>query len=137
MQQFISECMTETGIFVVKMIQIQDYIKWIARFVCLNWGQIDILGKIINGHNSRFSIREPFMFKIQTYWIISVSIFEQYIFNIHWLWIKSAIARSRIKSYCILSVFCLRSAILPIPDCNWIGHQNRTCKLTLASLGTN
>ncbi len=80
----------ETNIFVVKMIQIWDYYIWIIRFMCANWGQIDILGKIITGQNLRFSVRGPFMFEIQTYWIISVSIFEQYIFEIHRLCIESA-----------------------------------------------
>jgi len=102
----------ETNIFVVKMIQIWDYYIWIIRFMCANWGQIDILGKIITGQNLRFSVRGPFMFEIQTYWIISVSIFEQYIFEIHRLCIESA---STEISKCILSAFCLCSVILPIP----------------------
>jgi hypothetical protein len=66
----------ETIIFVVKMIQIQDFVMWSAKLKCANGGQIDILGKIINGHNLRFSVWGLFTFEIQTYWIISVSIFE-------------------------------------------------------------
>ncbi len=45
----------ETDIFVVKIIQIWDYIMKNARFMCANQGQINILEKIMNGHNLRFS----------------------------------------------------------------------------------
>ncbi len=94
------------------------YIMWIARFLCANQGQTVILMKIINGHNLRFSIQGLFTFEIQTYWIISVTIFEQYIFKIHRLCIKLVIPRSQIVSCRILSVFCLCSAISPIPGRN-------------------
>ncbi len=80
----------ETDIVVVKTIQIWD---WIVRFMCANWGQIKILGKIISSYNLTFSIWGLFTFEIQTYWIISVSIFEWYIFKIH------RITRSRILLY--------------------------------------
>jgi hypothetical protein len=89
----------ETDIFVVKKIQIWDYIMSIPRFMCANQSQVNILGKIINSHNSRFSVQWLFTFKIQMNWIISVSIIERYIFEIHRLCIELVILRSQIISY--------------------------------------
>ncbi len=42
--------------------------------MCANQGQIDILGKIINGHNLRFLIQGSFTFEKQIFYNLSIKI---------------------------------------------------------------
>ncbi len=116
----------ETDTFVVKTIQIWDYVMWIMRFICAKWGQIDILVKTINSHNLRFlSSRIVHIWKTK-FFIISVLKFKWYVFENCHFHIKLVIPRSQIISYCILSVFCLRSSISPIRGpCDMSPHWSR------------
>ncbi len=106
----------ETDIFVVKMIQIWDYIMLIASFMCANWGQINILGKIIiSFHNSRILCSRMVHIRKTNIFVISVSKLKWYFFENCHLHIISVIRKSRIVSYHIFSEKCYHSTILPMP----------------------
>jgi hypothetical protein len=85
--------------------------------LCANQGQIIILWKFWNSHNSRFLHSWIVHIRNTKFFIILESKFKWYVFENCHFHIELVIPRSGIIM--ILSIFCLHSVISPIPGFNF------------------